>query len=92
MVCDHHQSFRKIRLQPSIFCLLQLSSYASIATHSDGGGAEPCCSRGYEQTEGLLGKGHICVVVILVDAIDRRAKKLSCMDTEDDRVDPRCEQ
>lgn len=92
MICNHYQSFREIRLQPPVLCLLQLSSYAFISTHSDHRGAEPSCHCSNEETKRLFGKRHVSVVIVPVDEVEGRAEELSGVNTEYDCVDPCCEQ
>ena len=88
MICNHDQSLWEASLESSILRLQQLSLNALIPTDSDDCRTEPCSCCGSDQPKRLLGKGHVSVVVVLVDEVKRRAKDLSQMYGKDTCVEP----
>lgn len=88
MIRNHDQSLRKSRLESAILRLHQLPADGGVAADPDDGWGEPLCHGHDEETKPLLGHGHVGVVVVFADDIERRAEDLGSVDDTADEGGP----
>lgn len=88
VVCYHHHSLREPGFQSAVFALQQLTADGGMAAYSDYGRGEPLGYGDDEDAERLLGEGHVGVVVVFVDDIQRAAEGLGRVDGAEDEESP----
>ena len=76
MIRHHHQPIGKVAFQAAVRHLDQLILHALVSADPDNSGRPPLSHGGDEDSKRLLGKGHIAVVVLWHDHLQRRSDKL----------------
>lgn len=83
MVCNHDHSLRKVKLDAAIGCFVNLAGDRVVAADANRGWPPDlghCC---YQEPKGLFCEGHVCVVKVAVDPVERSAEELGDVDAAD---------
>lgn len=80
VVRDHNDALGKGEMYAAVPSALDLAGDRVIAAYAYGGGAPDLGHGGYQKAEGLLREGHVCVIDIAADYVERCADKLGNVD------------
>jgi len=80
MVCDHDNALREGELNKTIFCFSDLIGHGGIAADANGRGTPPMGHCSDEQAKGPLSEGHVGIVEVAIDPVERGTDELSRMD------------
>lgn len=88
MVCDHDHALGERTLDSSIRCNAELTSHRRIPAYPYQTGSPPVGDGGCEQAKRLLRQGHVGIVEVAVEPVQRRSEKLGKMDTAKGQILP----
>lgn len=81
MVCNHDDALGKVELDSPVGCGFDLPCDRRISADTDHRGSPDLGHDGGGEGKGTLGHGHIGVVPVPVDEIQRRSNDLGDIDT-----------
>lgn len=76
MICDHDQTLWESALYPTVRGQTELASHRGITANPDRGGCPPVSHGGRKQPKRLFGQGHVGIVEVAVDPVERRSEEL----------------